>query len=608
MEHSAGLSDGLGIGVVVLPPATLGHVARCHLLYATRSHPTGFLVERPATARRKPRVPEVQYRTRSPPPFPMDLVNQRVRKRFGKRWYLGTVREVWRDDGNGKELLAHIDYDDGDAEDLALDDARALLVDASVPGQAKAQVAGAKHGAPRLLTDAYQRLPPKRAANPVETTPRCGGWRGPSAASMLASGKQFSRLDSFPPPLFSAKRTKAQSSAPRAAVQKLSPEELAAAKAAKAAAEAAKAEAEAEARRVETERGYSAVTTGSVHVTTLRVLFDVRPDVRQFPGSTEELLSKLGPAPALHTLLRIVPVDVTRLFTAQQQAEKALELERKLKGRASLDTSILSAAQELKEFLLKHSLRFKAALAASAGAAAACEPVSEGSGPGGAAASEPVAEGSGQRLYTAADFSPGDVVRAAVIDYASIMKTSLALVKCIDRVDAQNVSVLVVGPVTLDGKPIMHVAPWGRNFKPEELVLEAEERKRLIGEVLSGWDVGDVSQYADMHVKTGVARKPAYARLWQVKVMRDGKEEPCMDPSIHQTLALRLEDESWPLQLNGKGPPIPWVWLSRTSLSSMSLGTACRGTACRQTCRSGCPPPKWRVMKKATASRLNTAS
>jgi hypothetical protein len=36
----------------------------------------------------------------------MELVNQRVRKRFGKRWYLGTVREVWRN--GGKELLAHI--------------------------------------------------------------------------------------------------------------------------------------------------------------------------------------------------------------------------------------------------------------------------------------------------------------------------------------------------------------------------------------------------------------------------------------------------------------------------------------------------------------------
>ena len=115
-----------------------------------------------------------------------DLVEARVRKRFGKRWYTGTVTEIWRSSAkDGNELLAHIAYDDGDAEDILVEDARALVVvkpEAPAAAQ-RAQAAPATEPAPApkpakrkgtgLLTDVFTRLPPKRSAGAAGPDARC---------------------------------------------------------------------------------------------------------------------------------------------------------------------------------------------------------------------------------------------------------------------------------------------------------------------------------------------------------------------------------------------------------------------------------------------------
>lgn len=60
------------------------------------------------------------------------LVSARVRKRFGRAWFCGTVTEEWRCSQTGT-VYAHVLYDDGDEEDLEVEQARLLLLGAKAP-------------------------------------------------------------------------------------------------------------------------------------------------------------------------------------------------------------------------------------------------------------------------------------------------------------------------------------------------------------------------------------------------------------------------------------------------------------------------------------------
>jgi hypothetical protein len=84
-----------------------------------------------------------------------DLLHARVRKRFGKRWYAGSVTELWRQ-SRGAELLAHVAYDDGDEEDLTLADARALLMQ---PAPKPAAAAAAQEAQPAVASNAELKAP-----------------------------------------------------------------------------------------------------------------------------------------------------------------------------------------------------------------------------------------------------------------------------------------------------------------------------------------------------------------------------------------------------------------------------------------------------------------
>jgi hypothetical protein len=55
------------------------------------------------------------------------LVSARVRKRFGRAWFCGTVTEEWT--SRTGTTYAHVLYDDGDEEDLEVEQARLLLLD-----------------------------------------------------------------------------------------------------------------------------------------------------------------------------------------------------------------------------------------------------------------------------------------------------------------------------------------------------------------------------------------------------------------------------------------------------------------------------------------------
>lgn len=90
-----------------------------------------------------------------------DLVSARVRRQFGARWFSGTVSEVWFcvDDG---VTYAHVSYDDGDQEDLSLDDARAALLPAPAPG-------GCGAGAPAAAAAAAGAASRKRKGHPLMT-------------------------------------------------------------------------------------------------------------------------------------------------------------------------------------------------------------------------------------------------------------------------------------------------------------------------------------------------------------------------------------------------------------------------------------------------------
>jgi hypothetical protein len=118
-------------------------------------------------------------------------------------------------------------------------------------------------------------------------------------------------------------------------------------------------------------------------------------------------------------------------------------------------------------------------------------------------------------------------------------------------VDDQN-AVKVSGPVNKDGKPLAgyEASQYNSFYRPEQLALELAQRKRVMGAVLSSWDVSDVSQYRDKAVKTGTTRKHAYAEVLRNKMQvmgRDGQmqEETSDDPSLEQNLAVRLYDRAW---------------------------------------------------------------
>jgi hypothetical protein len=100
------------------------------------------------------------------------LLHAQVRKSFGGVFYTGRVTELW---ARGNYEYAHVLYDDGDREDLAVADARALVVSTRAPTArdekpgAAAAPAVAVRGNARKMTD-YMGKP--GAAATVETKKR----------------------------------------------------------------------------------------------------------------------------------------------------------------------------------------------------------------------------------------------------------------------------------------------------------------------------------------------------------------------------------------------------------------------------------------------------
>ena len=79
------------------------------------------------------------------------LLHAHVRKRFGAHFYSGRVTELW---ARGNYEYAHVVYDDDDCEDLAVADARALVVRAEgKPGAAAAPAVAVRAGSARKMTD-----------------------------------------------------------------------------------------------------------------------------------------------------------------------------------------------------------------------------------------------------------------------------------------------------------------------------------------------------------------------------------------------------------------------------------------------------------------------
>lgn len=283
------------------------------------------------------------------------------------------------------------------------------------------------------------------------------------------------------------------------------------------------------------ERSFAAVVPGSVHVANLCVQFDTGKSA--WSGSVPELLTKLGPTPALHTLLRKVTVDTTGCCTAQEQAEKAVQLRRELRDLSSLHPHFLPIAQQLKEHMLENSKSFKAAFDA--------------------AASADDAEDAG-RVCTAADFSPGNLVCYVGVDDPTAENPSFGVLnpspgcRRMGVVVSVNDVVLVSGPVNKDGKPLVgyEASQYSSLYRPAQLAPERERRKRLVGALLSSWDALDIRQYSNKLVKTGTTRKHAYAEVLRNKMQvmgRDGQmqEELSDDPSLEQNLAVRLYDHAW---------------------------------------------------------------
>ena len=85
------------------------------------------------------------------------LLHAHVRKRFGAHFYSGRVTELW---ARGNYEYAHVVYDDGDCEDLAVADARALVVSSPETeardekhGAAAAPAVAVRAGNARKMTD-----------------------------------------------------------------------------------------------------------------------------------------------------------------------------------------------------------------------------------------------------------------------------------------------------------------------------------------------------------------------------------------------------------------------------------------------------------------------
>ena len=60
----------------------------------------------------------------------------RVRKRFGRAYFEGTVDDVWAEKGSGA-INAHIAFDDGDQEDVDIGEVAGLLLAKRTPAKAK---------------------------------------------------------------------------------------------------------------------------------------------------------------------------------------------------------------------------------------------------------------------------------------------------------------------------------------------------------------------------------------------------------------------------------------------------------------------------------------
>jgi hypothetical protein len=80
------------------------------------------------------------------------LVSARVRKRPGRAWFCGTVTEEWLCARTGT-TYAHVLYEDGDEEDLEVEQARLLLLDAKVSGAPAPATAAAVAQPPAAALD-----------------------------------------------------------------------------------------------------------------------------------------------------------------------------------------------------------------------------------------------------------------------------------------------------------------------------------------------------------------------------------------------------------------------------------------------------------------------
>lgn len=121
---------------------------------------------------------------------------------------------------------------------------------------------------------------------------------------------------------------KPRSKAAAAAAPKAKGKRVALSREEKEAQKAAREAEKAEAVRLATERGYSAPEPGSRHVATLRgVTFatgtaEASPALVHWTEGVPALLSRLGPHPALHTVLRRVGRTLFKDVTKEQRAEQ----------------------------------------------------------------------------------------------------------------------------------------------------------------------------------------------------------------------------------------------------------------------------------------------
>lgn len=63
------------------------------------------------------------------------LLSARVRRQFGADWFNGSVTEVWKCNDDG-EVYAHVQYEDGDEEDLYVREAEEAVAAAAAAEEA----------------------------------------------------------------------------------------------------------------------------------------------------------------------------------------------------------------------------------------------------------------------------------------------------------------------------------------------------------------------------------------------------------------------------------------------------------------------------------------